>query len=78
MIFQDLSTDQQGVRKNFDIVQENTPKSSKRIHFLSNEKLSLNQSVWRDHATTYATGYFVASLTLSYCIMCIMYIFQKK
>ena len=33
--------------------------------FLGNKKLSLNQNVWHDHATTYATGCFVAFLDVS-------------
>ena len=30
--------------------------------FLDNKKLSFNQNVWRDHATTYATGFSRAYL----------------
>ena len=30
--------------------------------FLSNKKSGVNQNVWHDHATHYATGYFVAFL----------------
>ena len=39
------------LEKIFEIVQENTLKCSKTDSFLGNKKLSLNQNVWRDHAT---------------------------
>ena len=39
------------LEKFFEIVQENTSKCSKLIHFYATKKLSLNQNVWRDHAT---------------------------